>query len=302
MQRQFKQVDVFTNRAFRGNPVAVILDSTGLDTAGMQRIANWTNLSETTFLLPATQAGADYRVRIFTPQSELSFAGHPTLGTAHAALEAGLITANNGQLVQECAAGLVRLTVREPATAATDAPDATAAGREIAFELPQATITELTAAQIAQLEAALGAAVLPNSLPRLIDVGPKWIVAQLQGAQNILNLKPDFSAIQALDRQLGSSGITLFGLHAAGHAASLEVRSFAPSAGVNEDPVCGSGNGCVAAYIRESGQIQAFGRQFTSMQGACVGRDGRIQTAFGDNGAIWIGGHSVTCVDGSLHG
>lgn len=289
MKVKFKQVDVFTDQRYRGNPVAVILDGTGLDTAQMQQIANWTNLSETTFVLPATQPGADYRARIFTQRSELPFAGHPTLGTAHAALEAGLVTPRDGRLVQECGAGLIRLSVRE-----------LEAGRQITFELPQPKVTLLGSGQIDELQAVLGAKLLREHPPRIIDVGPKWVIAQLDDAAAVLGLQPDLQRMTVLDQQLGSTGVTVFGKHLSGHVAALEVRSFAPSVGVAEDPVCGSGNGAVGVFVRESGQLDALGQSFQSAQGTCIGRSGRIQMEFDPSGAIRLGGQSITCIDGVI--
>ncbi|GAB3629138.1 phenazine biosynthesis protein PhzF [Pandoraea terrae] len=289
MDIKFKQVDVFTDRRYGGNPVAVILDGTGLDTEQMQQIANWTNLSETTFVLPATTHDADYRVRIFTQRNELPFAGHPTLGTAHALLESGLVKAKNGELVQECGAGLVRLRVKQIEQ-----------GQHIAFELPQPKVTVLSDDQTDALESLLGGNILRDPPARLIDVGPKWIVAQLPDAASVLALRPDLQRMTELDQHVGSTGVTVFGKHPIGHAVALEVRTFAPSVGVSEDPVCGSGNGAVAVYVRESGQVETLGSNFQSGQGTCVGRQGRIQVEFGSNGEIRIGGQSITCIDGVL--
>lgn len=162
-QVSFKQVDVFTAVPFRGNPVAVVLHADGMTDEQMQQIANWTNLSETTFVISKTNPLADYRVRIFTPGSELPFAGHPTIGTAHALLEAGLVKATDGALVQECGAGLVRLELT------TDEDG----HREIAFELPEATFSPLSDAEVDELEAILGTVVVRTFRPCLIDVGAR---------------------------------------------------------------------------------------------------------------------------------
>lgn len=286
----FKQVDVFTNVPYQGNPVAVVLDAEGLSDEQMQRIANWTNLSETTFVLPATQANADYRVRIFTPHSELPFAGHPTLGTAHALLEAGKIAPKDGALTQECAAGLIPLTVTE----------SDAASPVIAFTLPQPKLVALTGEQIIELEAILGMPVRRDPAPKFIDVGPVWTIAQLDCAASVLALRPDFARMAAFDKRNAATGVVVFGPHDQGSLTAIEVRAFAPSIGVNEDPVCGSGNGSVAAFIRDAGQIQTFGNRFLSAQGAAVGRSGNIAVTFDGVDVIRIGGQSVTCVDGSI--
>lgn len=289
MSIPFKQVDVFTQVPFRGNPVAVVLDAEGLSTEQMQRIANWTNLSETTFVLPPTRPGADYRVRIFTPKTELPFAGHPTIGTAHALLEAGAEIATDDALVQECAAGLIRLEV-------TPQPD----GEPwIAFELPPPQITPLTDDERPLLESILGTSLSAQPAPRLIDVGARWIVAQLPNAAAVLALRPDLPRLCDLSVQARVAGVTIFGEHEAGAAARIEVRSFAPAHGIDEDPVCGNGNGCVAAFVRETGQVERLGRSLLSSQGAALGRSGTVRLVI-DEQRILVGGMAVTCVDGWL--
>lgn len=290
MSIPFKQVDVFTSVPFGGNPVAVILDARALDERQMQQIANWTNLSETTFVLPPTQAGADYRVRIFTPRAELPFAGHPTLGTAHALLEAGLIAAKNGKLTQECRAGLIGLTVS----------DSGAGAWQIAFELPAARHTALSPDQATELAAILGAAALDSQPPQFVDVGPVWTVVQLASAAAVLALQPDMARLAAFDLRAQATGVVVFGPYGAGHAAAIEVRAFAPSQGADEDPVCGSGNGAVAAFIRATGQQGSVGARYTSSQGAAVGRAGKLAIAFDADGAIRVGGQCVTCIDGTI--
>ncbi len=286
----FKQVDVFTHAPYRGNPVAVILDAEGMDGEHMQRIANWTNLSETTFVLPPTRPGAHYRVRIFTPMSELPFAGHPTLGTAHALLEAGLIAPSDGKLVQECGAGLIELTVTP-----TNEPSPV-----IAFQLPEPSFTPLTGEQVDELESILGAQVQRNHTPRRVHVGPVWTIVQMATAEAVLALRPDFVRLAEFDRRNKSIGVVVYGAYAPGAQAAMEVRAFAPSVSVNEDPVCGSGNGAVAAFIRDAGQIPLFGSNYISAQGAAVGRAGKIFVAFEGNDVIRVGGQSVTCVNGTI--
>ncbi len=285
----FQTVDVFTATPFLGNPVAVVLDADGLTTAQMQRIANWTNLSETTFVLRPTRAGADYRVRIFTPGAELPFAGHPTIGTAHALLEAGLTAARDGVLVQECMAGLVRLDVRH-------ADDGT---RWLSFELPPPTITPLDDAQLAELSAILGTPAALGAPPCIVDTGTRWIVVRLPDAAAVLAAAPDLARMRAWNRAGGHTGVLVFGPHPAGAAARIEVRAFAPAHGVPEDPVCGSGNGAVAAWLRHTDQADAFGRDFLSSQGAAVGRAGLLRLSIGAD-TIRVGGTAVTCVEGYL--
>lgn len=286
----FKQVDVFTARPYLGNPVAVILEAEGLDGIQMQQIANWTNLSETTFVLPPQNPAANYRVRIFTPQAELPFAGHPTLGTAHALLESGLIQAPSGHLVQECSAGLIELAV----SACPDGPP------QIAFQLPKATFTLLDASQIDALEAILCAPINRSFPVTLTDVGPRWTIVRLESADAVLSVKPDFASMAQFDRALAASGVTIFGPHPSGHPATYEVRSFAPSHGVNEDPVCGSGNGSVAAALLHHGLTGSHASGYRVTQGNNVGRAGQIIVRYAPNGSIHIGGQSVTCIEGTI--
>lgn len=290
MNIPFKQVDVFTSVPFRGNPVAVVLDAQELNGEQMQRIANWTNLSETTFVLPPTKPGADYRVRIFTPRAELPFAGHPTIGTAHALLEAGKIRARNGRLVQECAAGLIPLTISNADSNAV----------QIAFDLPAPSFAPLSTDQIFVLEEAIGAKVLISPLPKFVNVGPTWTIAQLHNADEVLSLKPDMARLSVFDLHVKSTGVVVFGAYEPGADAAMEVRAFAPSHGVDEDPVCGSGNGAVAAFIKDAGLVEIFGVSYISSQGAIVGRRGRLSISFDASGSIRVGGQSVTCIDGSI--
>lgn len=285
----FKQVDIFTNVKFRGNPVAVVMRADGLTTEQMQQIANWTNLSETTFVLPPTDAHADYRVRIFTPGAELPFAGHPTIGTAHALLEAGLITARNGTLVQECEAGLVKLEVARDQN-----------GEQwIAFDLPQPKVTPLTDTQVNDLENILGGPLCREFAPCLIDVGARWIVAQLPSAQAVLANQPDLHRMKAQDTKARATGVVIFGEHAPGANARIEVRAYAPAHGISEDPVCGSGNGSVGAFIRHTGQTGYFGSAFLASQGAVLGRAGLLRLAVSQE-RIQVGGAAITCIDGQL--
>ena len=289
MNIPFKQVDVFTNVRFKGNPVAVVLRADELTTEQMQQIANWTNLSETTFVLPATSHQADYRVRIFTPGGELPFAGHPTIGTAHALLEAGIIEAKDEALIQECGAGLVNLKVKRE-------PD----GEQwISFDLPQPVATQLDGTQVDELETALGVEVLRQFTPCLVDVGVRWIVAQLADAGTVLANRPDFSRVKSLNLADNSTGVAIFGEYPQGAPARIEVRAFAPAVGVNEDPVCGSGNGAVGVFIRHTGQMAHFGSEFLSTEGSILGRAGLLRLAVSKQ-RIQVGGLAITCIDGQL--
>jgi PhzF family phenazine biosynthesis protein len=288
--RPFKQVDVFTSVPFLGNPVAVVLDAQGLSTEEMQRIARWTNLSETTFVLPPTSPQADYRLRIFTPGSELPFAGHPTIGTAHALLEAGRVTASDGRLTQECGLGLVALHVNTQ-------PGGT---KSIAFELPIPSVEALTDPQVEGLGGLFGGSLPGVPRPRLVDVGARWIVVQLPDASAVLSARPDMNLVSALSMEAGATGVLVFGAYAPGQKAQVEVRAFAPLFGIQEDPVCGSGNGCMAVFIRETGQVERFGSVFVASQGQVVGRDGRLEITIAPD-RIQVGGSAVTCIDGQLN-
>ena len=289
MKRSYKVVDVFTPRPLLGNPVAVVLDAEGLDTETMQAIAGWTNLSETTFALPPTTADADYRLRIFTPRSELPFAGHPTLGSAHAILEAGRVTPRQGgRLVQECGIGLIELTVGEQG-----------GQHRLTFGLPPAKMAPLSAADIAEMEHILKRKVDIKTAPAIVNVGPVWVIAQMTDAASVLDLQPDFARLAAFERRLGVTGLTVFGNHEHGDAA-IEVRTFAPSCGVEEDPVCGSGNGSVAAFHWARGLLPSGGGDYVAAQGRCVGRDGRVSVHVDASGKVFVGGACVTCVEGSL--
>jgi PhzF family phenazine biosynthesis protein len=288
MKRAYQVVDVFTAAPLQGNPVAVVLDALGLDTTAMQAIAGWTNLSETTFLLPPEAPDADYKLRIFTPRSELPFAGHPTLGSAHAALAAGRVSPRDGRLVQECGVGLVHLDVTG------DGKD-----RIITLALPPPKLTPLSTEEVEELEAILGAPVDREAHPTIVNVGAMWVVARVASAAQLLALQPDFGRSAAFERRLGVTGVTLFGPHEGGEA-EIEVRSFAPSAGVNEDPVCGSGNGSVAVFRHAYGLLPNGDYRYTAAQGQCISRSGRIEVRVASNGAVQVGGKCVTTVEGSL--
>lgn len=287
--RPFKQIDVFATRPFYGNPVAVVLDANGLETGDMQRIAAWTNLSETTFVLPATTEGADYRLRIFTPRQELPFAGHPTIGSAHAVLESGLVKPVAGRLVQECGAGLLNLRVEDEGDA-----------RRIFVQAPHASLRLIDAALYANINMALGARVMEAYPPLQVSIGPEWMVCALDDDDAVNNLQPDLTAITQLSEKLHITGITVFGRTRFAEPA-LCVRSFAPACGVPEDPVCGSGNASVAVFLAHTGMLDSVGHHYVASQGRALGRDGRVfvRVNKGDF-SVEIGGASITCVEGVI--
>ncbi len=272
--RPFRQVDVFAAEPLRGNPVAVVHAAEGLTGAQMAHFARWTNLSETTFLLPPTTEEADYRLRIFTPAEELPFAGHPTLGSAHAWLEAGGVPRVQGEVVQECGAGLVRLRL-EP---------------RLAFAAPPLMRSgPVTDEQRATVAAALR--LPPDELldVQWIDNGPGWVGALLADAETVLRLHPDWSAFGGLE-------LGVVGIHADPVAGGplIEVRAFCPSLGVVEDPVTGSLNAGIAQWLSGNGTLPP---SYVASQGTCVGRAGRvhIETV---GGTVWVGGETRTILVG----
>jgi PhzF family phenazine biosynthesis protein len=274
MPRRFMQVDVFTHEPYRGNPVAVVLDAEGLSTEEMQRFAEWTNLSETTFVLPPTRDGADYRARIFTPTEELPFAGHPTLGTCHAWLTSGGTPASSNVVVQECGAGLVQ--VRRD-------------GDGLAFAAPP-LLREgpVSDADLDRVVANLGIARADVVDSQWADNGPGWVAVLLRDAEAVLALEP---AHVELD-------IGVAGPHPPGSAAALEVRAFFPQDGSwREDPVTGSLNASLAGWLLGTGRLSA---PYVAHQGTALGRAGRVAIARDDDGTIWVGGGTVTCVTGEV--
>jgi len=280
----YKVIDVFSEKHLLGNPVAVILDATGLDDKQMQSIARWTNLSETTFVMPPSEATADYQLRIFAPKHELPFAGHPTLGTAHAVLEADLFRPRDGQLIQECARGLVQIYV-----------NGDGAERRLNLQMPEAVQRLLTDSEIDELNAILHHKVHTTPAPALVDVGVVWVVAEVEDVNTLLGIEPDFARSMVFEHSLGATGVSLFAVGETG----IETRSFATSTGVNEDPVCGSGNGSIAGFRLRAGQIVP-GDTYVARQGRMTGRDGYVSLRIADDGAVLVGGKCVTTADGTL--
>ncbi len=307
--RPFKQVDVFTATPYLGNPLAVVLDGAELSTVEMQHFAHWANLSETTFLLPPTEAGAaagaDYRVRIFTPQAEMAFAGHPTLGSCHAWLQAGGQPRVKGEIVQECPVGLVRIRCD---------------GVRLAFAAPPLQRSNPSPALLAKVAAALGLKAPQIIAAQLLDNGPVWLGLLLDSAQTVLQLSPDHLALQHLGRKVGVSAVNVepdaiiliarsnrearaFGPRpdasdsAATEVAQLEVRAFAAPTGILEDPVTGSLNASLAQWLIADGYLP---EAYVAAQGVCLGRAGRVHLTRDAHGQVWVGGDVVTCIDGHI--
>lgn len=274
--RRFAQVDVFTAEPLRGNALAVVIDGEGLDEAQMAAFARWTNLSETTFLLPPTDPAADYRLRIFTPGGELPFAGHPTLGSAHAWLASGGDPRKPGELVQQCAIGLVRLK-REGTRLAFSAPPLRRSGpvEEPALRAQVARSLRLDEAELLDVV--------------WVDNGPGWMAARLKDAAAVLALRPDFLAMQGL--KLG-----VVGAYPAGAAEAFEVRAFVPGLGVPEDPVTGSLNAGLALWLQGAGLAP---ERYIAAQGAALGRAGKVHVAR-EGEHTWIGGDVTPLIHGQV--
>jgi len=273
--RPFHQVDVFSAQPYRGNPLAVVVDAEGLRSEAMQHFANWTNLSETTFLLPPTDPRADYRVRIFTGSEEFPFAGHPTLGSAHTWLQAGGEPKTDGVLVQECGAGLVRVK-HDAGRLAFAAPPLTR------FEAVDAAVRSQLAAGLRLPEASLlDASWLVN--------GPEWVGVLLESAEQVLAIEPDLVA-------MGDLKVGVIGPHKPGSDVDFEVRTFIPGDAMVEDPVTGSFNAGAAQWLIGTGRAP---EEYVAAQGTALGRAGRIHVK-AEDGDIWVGGASATCIQGTV--
>ena len=315
--RPYKQIDVFTATPYFGNPLAVVLDGNGLTDDTMQRFARWTNLSETTFVLTPSQPTADYRVRIFTPGGELPFAGHPTLGTCHAWLEAGGKPKHQDQIVQECAKGLINIK---------RVLNSDGVGSSLAFAAPSLLRSAPSPVVLAQVASALGLKAAQITAAQLLDNGPVWLGLLLDSPETVLQLQPAHQELANLNIKVGVAGIyaaqaltessTLIAranreakAFAQGPAnpsggtleqesgPDLEVRAFAASIGINEDPVTGSLNASLAQWLMADGLMPTH---YTASQGVCMGRAGQVDLQGDAQGQVWVGGQSVTCISGEV--
>ena len=308
--RAFKQVDVFTDQPYFGNPLAVVLDGSGLDDSAMQRFASWTNLSETTFLLPPTDASADYRVRIFTPDRELNFAGHPTLGSCHSWLQAGGQPHSKDVVVQECKVGLVKIRRH-----------AMGAGRQRqAFAAPPLTRSAISPVLLAKIAAALGLTAKQITAAQDLNNGLVWLGLLLDSPETVLQITPDYQALGKLDVHVGVAGIypadaqpalisrasreaRAFGVAACPDTDAsvfkpdVEVRGFVGSTRGYEDPVTGSLNASLAQWLIAEGHMP---QRYLASQGVCLDRAGLVHVERDEQGQVWVGGESVTCVDGQV--
>lgn len=285
LSRRFVQLDVFADRPGAGNPLAVVIDAEDIDSESMQTFANWTNLSETTFLLPPTDPEASYRVRIFTPKQELPFAGHPSVGSAHAAIDAGLAVPRDGHLVQECAAGLLPVRV-----------DGEGPGRRIFVRAPRGREVAVPVESRVWKEV-LGDLRL-GALPAVvIDNGPRWWLVELADETTVRAMQPELEAIGRLTEATGTVGLAVFA-HCSHPDYQLVVRAYCPADGIPEDPVTGSANAAIGDWLEQNNALRA--RHYTASQGREIGRDGRVLVEVDDSGAIWIGGQTQTVVQGTL--
>lgn len=275
--RSFVQVDVFGDRLYAGNPVAVVLDGEGLVDEEMLALARWTNLSETTFVLPpAASVAADYHVRIFTTTGELPFAGHPTLGTCHAWLDGGGVPADDGVIVQQCALGPIRLRRGDDAM--------------LSFAAPPAHVADVPAERLEAIVGAVGVDRADVQWSKILDNGPGWHVLALPSSDAVLALEPDLAALAPL------ANVGVVGPHPPGHDAQFEVRAFAPAAGAPEDPVTGSLNAALGQWLIGEGLAPS---RYVATQGSRLRRAGRVHIdADGDD--VWVGGATTTGVAGTV--
>lgn len=281
--RRFLQLDVFAPAPGAGNPLAVMLDADGLDAARMQAFAAWTNLSETIFFLPPSTGGADYRIRIFTPRMELPFAGHPSVGAAWAAVEAGLAVPRGGRLVQQCAAGLLPVRV-EPVQ-----------GRlQPSVRSPHARVRDEPAPDWLLAGEVFGARRGPLQ-PALWNNGPDWWLLELADAAAVRGWRPDMGAIAALP---GNGKLAVFA--AGDDGTDLVVRGFAPGVGIAEDPATGSVNASIAAALHRAGRLPGHAGRYLASQGREIGRDARLQLAVDAEGEVWVGGPVHAVIRGTV--
>ncbi|MCD2109270.1 PhzF family phenazine biosynthesis protein [Rhodococcus erythropolis] len=274
--RAYAQVDVFASTPYLGNPVGVVLDAVGVTDEDMQRVARWTNLSETTFVFPPTTAEADYKLRIFTPGGELPFAGHPTLGSAYAWREHGGIPRSSERIVQECVAGLVEVRSDGDALSFAAPPTVRSGPLEETF--------------VGDIVAAFGIDRERILAHQWVDNGPGWAAVELATAEEVLALEPDLSIIP-------HAMVGAIGAYPAGSDRAYELRTFAPAVGVSEDPVCGSMNASIAQWFSRERDIPPT---YQVSQGARVGRAGTISITAGESNGIWVGGHCTSLIVGSI--
>jgi PhzF family phenazine biosynthesis protein len=280
--------DVFAPRIGTGNPLAVVLQADALSTEQMQAIADWMNLAETTFVLAPSVPEADYRVRIFTTKKEIAFAGHPSIGTAHALLSQGLQPKTAGVLMQQCQAGVLPIRYQAGQTNNT-----------LSVRVPSSKLV-----RFAQDGDALFNSILPPSQwtdlkPALVEGGRRWWLAELQDEHSVRQFEPDSFAIKQLAEQTQSLGLCIFARRAAPESG-LVVRAFPLGVGIFEDPASGAANAAIAAFLEETGNLAGLGRRYTVSQGREIGRDAVLTLEVDDSRDVWVGGDCQTVIRGEL--
>lgn len=285
---RYLQLDVFADRPGGGNPLGVVLDAGAWTAHSMQAFAAWTGLVETTFLLPPTRADASYRLRIYTPSREIPFAGHPTIGSAHAVLEAGLAQARDGLLVQECAAGLLPIQV-----------DGEGAARVLSVRSPAARIVREGVGTQPLLQPLLAGVRTGRHAPAFVEGGRRWWLAEFAEESAVRNWAPDHAAIAALARADDALGLCVYA-RAAGTDYDLVVRAFPAGVGIVEDPASGAANGLIGAYLAQREPHGGLARGYRVSQGRELGRDARITVRIAGPEAVWVGGRTHTVLDGRV--
>lgn len=289
MTRRYLQMDVFADRPGAGNPLAVIPDAEGLDDGAMQAIARWTRLPETTFVFPPSQPGASYRVRMFSPRREVPFAGHPSVGTAHVVLEAGLAAPVDGLLWQEGAAGVLPLSVE-------GAGDA----RRIFVRTPKASVVEVGRATDARLAGVLAGLPLGTLPPALMDGGRRWWLVELASEQALRTATPAWEAIEALAHATDSMGVCGFARADAGQDYDLVVRAFVGATARFEDAASGAANATLAAWLAHNGALPGRDGRYVVSQGRELGYDARLHLRVDADGEVWSGGQVCNVLSGTL--
>ncbi|QOW20277.1 PhzF family phenazine biosynthesis protein [Lysobacter ciconiae] len=287
-QRRYLQLDVFADRPGAGNPLAVVLDTDGLDAATMQAIARWSDRPETTFVFAPVTAGADYRIRMFAPDREVPFAGHPSIGTAYAVLQAGMAGLTDGRIVQEGMTGLLPLQV-----------DDHDGQRSIAVRTPTARVAQVGRADDTTLAAALRGLPVGGLPPALMDGGRRWWVAELASEAGLRSATPDWAAIAELAARSDSMGVLAFA-RATGGDHDLAVRAFVGAGTQFEDAASGAANAVLAAWLRENDALPARDGRYVASQGREVGFDARLHLRVDEDGEIWSGGRVCPIVSGTI--
>ncbi|MCD9087728.1 PhzF family phenazine biosynthesis protein [Stenotrophomonas sp. SY1] len=286
--RRFMQLDVFAPRPGTGNPLAVVLDAEGLDDAAMQAIARWTRLPETTFISAPTAPGASYRIRMFAPQKEVPFAGHPSVGSAHAVLEAGVAAPVDGQFIQDGIAGQLPLRISEHNGV-----------RTIAIRTPRASVAEVVAADDARLQPAINGWPLGELPPALMDGGRRWWVVEVTSEASLRALSPDWDAIATLAEATGAMGVFAYA-RSEGDDYQLVVRAFVGNGRRFEDAASGAANAVLAAWLDERDALPGTGKRYTASQGREVGHDALLQLSIDEHGDVWSGGQVQTVIQGTI--